>query len=84
MCCLQDAVVLARSIRDAIGAIPLGNGAGGSALAATQIQPALRDFERERSKRVLKISVRSYLMGAALQIPFAPVCSPLLPTLLHL
>ncbi len=40
---------------------------------ATSLQTALREYEVERSSRVLKISVRSNLMGTVLQIPFAPV-----------
>ena len=40
---------------------------------STKVDEALRDFERERTRRKLKISVKSNLMGAALQIPFAPV-----------
>ena len=44
-----------------------------STMTSTALQAALREYEVERSSRVLKISVRSNLMGTVLQIPFAPV-----------
>ena len=67
---MQDAIVLARTLRDALG------GPGSHSLkqhTLVKVDEALRDFERERTRRKLKISVKSNLMGAALQIPFAPV-----------
>ena len=67
---MQDAIVLARTLRDALG------GPGTHSLkqhTLVKVDEALRDFERERTRRKLKISVKSNLMGAALQIPFAPV-----------
>lgn len=66
----QDAIVLARTLRDALG------GSGSPSLkqhTLVKVDEALRDFERERTRRKLKISVKSNLMGAALQIPYAPV-----------
>lgn len=47
-----------------------------STMTSTAAQAALRDYEIERSRRVLKISVRSNLMGTVLQIPFGPVSAP--------
>lgn len=70
LCCAQDAIVLARTLRDALG------GSGSPSLkqqTLVKVDEALRNFERERTRRKLKISVKSNLMGAALQIPFAPV-----------
>ncbi|CAL5223561.1 g6095 [Coccomyxa viridis] len=67
---LEDAIVLARTLRDALG------GSGSPSLkqqTLVKVDEALRNFERERTRRKLKISVKSNLMGAALQIPFAPV-----------
>lgn len=67
---VQDAIVLARTLRDTLG----GPGAPGlKQHTLVKVDEALRDFERERTRRKLKISVKSNLMGAALQIPFAPV-----------
>ena len=68
--CAQDAIVLARTLRNALG------GSGSPSLkqqTLVKVDEALREFERERTRRKLKISVKSNLMGAALQIPFAPV-----------
>ena len=67
---MQDAIVLARTLRDALGS-PGAHGLKQHTLV--KVDEALRDFERERTRRKLKISVKSNLMGAALQIPFAPV-----------
>lgn len=64
--------MLARTLKEAIGSSGAQNGQLGS-LVLTQIDQALRDFERERTRRKLKISVKSNLMGFALQIPFPPV-----------
>lgn len=82
---LQDAIVLARTLKDAIGGAEIGNGQLNS-LVSTRVDAALRDFERERTRRKLKISVKSNFMGFALQIPFAPVSvlqTPLIPQLLR-
>ncbi len=68
--------MLARSLRDAVGAPNPSPGTASRSIAAMQLEPVLRQFEMERSQRVLKISVRSFLMGAALQVPFAPVRDP--------
>lgn len=69
---LQDAIVLARTLQGAIGGRAGQSGQLGS-LVTTKVDEALRNFERERTRRKLKISMKSNLMGAALQIPFAPV-----------
>ncbi|BDA48885.1 Monooxygenase 2 [Coccomyxa sp. Obi] len=70
---LEDAVVLARALRDAMQPAASTSAADVSTMTSTAVQAALRDYEIERSRRVLKISVRSNLMGTVLQIPFAPV-----------
>ena len=65
--------MLARTLRNALG------GSGAPSLkqqTLVKVDEALREFERERTRRKLKISVKSNLMGAALQIPFAPVSEP--------
>ena len=69
----QDAVVLARALRGAMQQHGASPGASLRTLPREAVARALRGFERERTARKLKISVRSYLMGAALQIPFRPV-----------
>ena len=71
---LQDGIVLARTLRDAMGG-PAGQSGQPGSLVTTRVDEALRNFERERTRRKLKISVKSNLMGTALQIPFAPVSS---------
>ena len=70
---LQDAVVLARALREVMEAHESSSGASVSTLPRAALAQALRSFERERSARKLKIAVRSNLMGAVLQIPFGPV-----------
>lgn len=70
---LQDAVVLARTLRDVMGQQSSLPEAVASNMTSTAVEAALREYEVERSNRVLKISVRSNLMGTVLQIPYAPV-----------
>jgi hypothetical protein len=49
-------------------------------LPKAAVDGALRSFERARTARKLKVSVRSYLIGALTQIPARPVRSfPWLP-----
>ena len=69
---MQDAIVLARTLQEAVSGTP-GQSAQLHSLTSTGVNEALRDFERERTRRKLKISVKSNFMGFALQIPFAPV-----------
>lgn len=63
---VEDAVVLARQL----GAV-LNNRASGT----SSIEACLRSFEAQRSRRCLPLTVRSYAFGAALQIPFEPICT---------
>jgi hypothetical protein len=63
----QDSVVLARMLRDAGRAGLLGTGAG------AQLAPVLRDFEQQRIRRCLPLTVRSWAFGFALQLPYPPV-----------
>ena len=79
---LQDAVVLARKVHDLLhprlefkGARPMTL----RSVATPDLVQVLRDYEKERKARTRLITIRSNLMGQALQIPFAPVSSsPLL------
>jgi hypothetical protein len=71
--CAQDAVVLARALREVMQAHASSPGASVSTVPRAALAQALRSFERERSAHKLKIAVRSNLMGAVLQIPFGPV-----------
>ena len=66
-------MVLARALRNVMGPAASTSAADVSTMSSTALQAALREYEVERSSRVLKISVRSNLMGTVLQIPFAPV-----------
>ena len=45
-------------------------------VATADLIQVLREYETERKSRTRLITVRSNLMGQALQIPFAPVCHP--------
>jgi len=70
---VEDAVVLARQL----GAV-LKNRASdtsSSSRGVQDIEACLRSFEAERSRRCLPLTVRSYAFGAALQIPFEPICT---------
>ncbi|PRW58015.1 zeaxanthin chloroplastic-like [Chlorella sorokiniana] len=83
---LEDALVLGRSLQQA-GAPALaaalqdslaGGGAGGTAqrqqqAAAAAVREAIGRYERERTQRCLPLTVRSHLMGAALQSNLPPV-----------
>eukprot|EP00198_Chlamydomonas_reinhardtii_P008813 XP_001698150.1 predicted protein [Chlamydomonas reinhardtii] len=82
---LEDAVVLGRSLGQLAAAAgqragsyrptlqqPTGQAAAAPP-AAGAVAAALRAYEAERSRRCLPLTVRSNLMGQALQIPLAPV-----------
>ena len=43
-------------------------------VATADLIHVLREYEQERKSRTRLITVRSNLMGRALQIPFDPVC----------
>lgn len=62
---IEDAVVLARQLGAVLN----------SSSSKADIEACLRSFEAERARRCLAITVRAHAMGAALQLPFAPVCS---------
>lgn len=72
---LQDAVVLARKLRDVLRP----NEASGDrphtlrSLLTPDLVQVLRQYESERKARTRVITIRSNLMGRALQLPFAPV-----------
>ena len=76
---LQDAVVLARHLRDAWPSQSQQGESLSSSQRATVAQ-ALRAFEGERRKRVLPITLRSHAIGAAGQIGL-PLVRPLLAEL---
>ena len=65
--------MLARALRGVLS--PSGSGtARSSASTTTAVSTALRDYERARATRIAPITLRSSLMGKALQMPYAPVC----------
>ncbi|GAB4819893.1 hypothetical protein N2152v2_006939 [Parachlorella kessleri] len=72
---LEDAVVLGRLLKEkglpALLEQPLAGGRRGAALQL--ISQAFQDYERERARRCLPITVRSFAMGALLQLPLPPV-----------
>ena len=72
--CMQDAVVMAQKLHALIH--PSSDGARPRSLrsvATADLIHVLRDYEKERKSRTRLITVRSNLMGQALQIPFDPV-----------
>lgn len=64
---LEDGVILAQTIQKS-GAVQLSGTARRQALGT-----AFLEYEKLRTKRCLPLTVRSNLMGAALQLPFPPV-----------
>ncbi|KAL4433828.1 hypothetical protein ABPG75_000269 [Micractinium tetrahymenae] len=78
---LEDGLVLARCLQQegvpaaaaALEGGSNGSGGGGQQRAAEAVRAALRRYEAERAKRCLPLTVRSHLMGAALQAPFPPI-----------
>ena len=75
---LQDAVILARKVHDLLHPQSEAKGARPTSLrsvATPDLVQVLRDYEKERKNRTRLITIRSNLMGQALQIPFAPVSS---------
>lgn len=64
---LQDGVVLARILRDAM------RSSGLKTSGATEVAAALREYERQRSLRVFPVTARSAAFGLLLQIPYDPV-----------
>jgi hypothetical protein len=73
-------VVLARMLRDAGGAgLRTGSSGGGGA----QLEGLLREFEQQRIKRCLPLTLRSWAFGFALQLPYPPVRAAAGVLLLH-
>jgi len=64
---VQDAIVLAQELRDTLGA----SGRSFGELPPEEVAEALRRYERRRSLRVTKITVRSNLMGRVLGDTFS-------------
>ena len=76
---LQDAVILARKVHSLLHPQSESKGARPTSLrsvATADLVQVLRDYEKERKSRTRLITIRSNLMGQALQIPFAPVSNP--------
>lgn len=48
-------------------------GLSGSGVPAAELEAALRQFEADRRKRILPLTLRSHAFGRLLQIPFPPV-----------
>lgn len=71
---LEDGLVLARCLQQEgvpAAAAALQDGGGGQERrqqAADAVRGALRRYEAQRAKRCLPLTVRSHLMGAALQV----------------
>lgn len=75
---LEDGLVLARCLQQQqvpfLAAVLRGDGSGQQRqVAAEAVRGALRRYERERAVRCLPLTVRSHLMGAALQAPIPPL-----------
>lgn len=76
---LEDAVILARKMKGLLlhsAFQPKGERPHSlRSVATADLIQVLREYETERKSRTRLITVRSNLMGQALQIPFAPVCA---------
>ncbi len=72
---VQDAVVLARKVNALLHPSQAKGERQHSmrSVATSDLIQVLREYENERKSRTRLITVRSNLMGQALQIPFAPV-----------
>lgn len=85
---MQDGVVLARALQrllrhDAIGSGgSTSSGGRGSGVTAAELEATLRQFEADRRKRVLPLTLRSHAFGRLLQLPFPPVSTSLIFALL--
>lgn len=69
---IEDAVVLARHLGPLLHSSSRG-GAAASSSDAGALAGALRVYERERVARTLPLTVRAFMFGAVLQLPYAPV-----------
>lgn len=72
---VQDAVILARKMNALLHPSQAKGERQHSlrSVATSDLIQVLREYENERKSRTRLITVRSNLMGQALQIPFAPV-----------
>jgi 2-polyprenyl-6-methoxyphenol hydroxylase-like FAD-dependent oxidoreductase len=68
---LEDGVVLARALQQLLRQ----DGSGGGGVTATAVEGALRQYETDRRKRVLPLTLRSHAFGRLLQLSFPPVCA---------
>jgi 2-polyprenyl-6-methoxyphenol hydroxylase-like FAD-dependent oxidoreductase len=72
---LEDAVVLAVCVDSALSSSSSAPPPSGPSVRLRALEASLRRFERERSLRCAPLTVRSGLMGMALQVPLPPVCA---------
>lgn len=80
---LEDAVVLSQALAAQPGLVErvaglagkCGSSSGSRAAAVAGIRAAVQRYEAERLRRSLPITIRSHLMGAALQSSVAPVAA---------
>lgn len=64
--------MLARTLQAVLGP-HAGASSGGGGGRAAAVEGALRDYERQRTARCFKVTLRSAAFGRLLQIPFSPV-----------
>lgn len=75
-CAAEDAIIFARELQTAVQSSNGGATSRSLVAAPTKaIADALRRYEKERSARVLPITIRSHVMGSLLQIPLPLVCN---------
>nr|ART29443.1 chloroplast zeaxanthin epoxidase 2 [Lobosphaera incisa] len=70
---LEDAVVLARCLRDTAPSPGAHAPDWFRAVSTASVAEALRKYERERTERCVPLTIRSHMMGRLLQLPFLPV-----------
>lgn len=68
---IEDAVVLARELAPALKEASQGS----SSSSLGDVEARLRRYEAERARRCFPLTLRSHLFGAALQLPFEPICA---------
>mmetsp|Transcript_4027 Transcript_4027/g.11681 ORF Transcript_4027/g.11681 Transcript_4027/m.11681 type:complete len:463 (+) Transcript_4027:130-1518(+) len=69
---LEDGIILARLLQPVLGE---GAPHTTSTERAAAVEGALREYERQRTRRCFKVTLRSAAFGQLLQLPFPPVCA---------
>lgn len=71
---LEDAIVLTQKLASVSSIVETKGQRRRKLEDGAKIAQVLEEFDKERIWRTAPLTVRSYAMGAALQIPYAPIC----------